>query len=265
MRVSTAIYLSLLSTVSASPVVDVAGTPTRVVRGATAVQEQVSLCSQYAYYSANGYEVLNNLWGKDAATSGSQCTYYEGGSASGIQYSSTWTWRGGENSVKSYIYAGKIVPKGIKISNVKSMQTTFNWNYNNTNGVRANVAYDIFTAQDPNHVNSSGDYELMIWVGRIGTIYPIGSQTVTVTIAGQSWDLWTGYNGSMRVFSFVRSGSNDVKNFSADAKLFYNYLVQNQGFPASNQNIIVFQTGTEAFTGGPAKFSVSQFSATIAT
>jgi xyloglucan-specific endo-beta-1,4-glucanase len=137
------------------------GTPT--VRDATSVQETISLCTQYAYHAANGYEILNNLWGKDSATSGSQCTYYEGTSGSGIKWSSTWTWQGAENNVKSYVYAGRQVTKGNTIAKIKNMPTQIDWSYNTTNNVRANVAYDIFTASDPDHVNSSGDYELMIW------------------------------------------------------------------------------------------------------
>lgn len=137
------------------------GTPT--VRDATSVQETISLCTQYAYYAANGYEVLNNLWGKDSATSGSQCTYYEGASGSGIKWSSTWTWQGGENNVKSYAYAGRQLTKGNTIAKIKNMPTQVNWSYNTTSNVRANVAYDLFTSTDPNHANSSGDYELMIW------------------------------------------------------------------------------------------------------
>jgi xyloglucan-specific endo-beta-1,4-glucanase len=137
------------------------GTPT--VRDATSVQETISLCTQYAYYATNGYEILNNLWGKDAATSGSQCTYFEGSSGSSIKWSSTWTWQGAENNVKSYVYSGVLLTKGNTIGAIKNMPTQINWNYNTTNGVRANVAYDIFTASDPNHVNSSGDYEIMIW------------------------------------------------------------------------------------------------------
>jgi xyloglucan-specific endo-beta-1,4-glucanase len=43
------------------------------------------------------------------------------------------------------------------------MPTEMTWTYNQTSNVRANVAYDVFTATDPNHVNSSGDYELMVW------------------------------------------------------------------------------------------------------
>jgi xyloglucan-specific endo-beta-1,4-glucanase len=30
-----------------------------------------SLCNLYAYWSNDDYELLNNLWGKDTATSGS--------------------------------------------------------------------------------------------------------------------------------------------------------------------------------------------------
>jgi xyloglucan-specific endo-beta-1,4-glucanase len=85
----------------------------------------------------------------------------------------------------------------------------------------------------------------------------------------------------MRVFSFVRAGNSDVKNFKSDIKLFFNYLQQNQQFPASTQNLIgewklrleregdsanalsVYQVGSEAFTGGPAKFSVASFSASV--
>jgi xyloglucan-specific endo-beta-1,4-glucanase len=137
-----------------------AGTPT--TREATSVQEQVSLCTQYAYYAANGYEVLNNLWGKDQATSGSQCTYYDGSAGSGIAWSTQWQWVGGENSVKSYAYAGRILDKGNLISKIKGLPTSITWKYDVSN-MRCNVAYDIFTAADPNHVNSSGDYELMIW------------------------------------------------------------------------------------------------------
>jgi hypothetical protein len=137
-----------------------AGTPT--VREVSQVQESVSLCTQYAYHAANGYEILNNLWGKDAATSGSQCTYYDGTSGSGIKWSTQWTWAGAQDNVKSYAYAGKILTKGQIVSKVKSMPTALKWKYD-VNNMRCNVAYDVFTAADPDHVNSSGDYELMIW------------------------------------------------------------------------------------------------------
>ncbi len=115
------------------------------------------------------------------------------------------------------------------------MQTSVSWRYS-TQDLRANVAYDIFTAVDPNHANSGGDYELMIWLARIGDIYPIGKSTSTITVAGYSWDLWVGMNGQMQVYSFV--ATSPVSTFSADVKLFFNYLQANQSFPANKQNLI---------------------------
>ena len=125
-------------------------------------RQQATLCKQYEYWSGNGYEMNNNLWGKDSASSGSQCTYLNSASNNGIAWSTTWTWQGSPNNVKSYVYSGRQVTKGRKISQISSMPTSVNWKYSTS--VRANVAYDIFTAADPNHSTSSGDYELMIWL-----------------------------------------------------------------------------------------------------
>jgi xyloglucan-specific endo-beta-1,4-glucanase len=122
--------------------------------------QQQTLCDLYAYYSTNGYELLNNLWGKDAATSGSQCTYYDGFNQ-GINWHSTWQWVGAENNVKSYVYSGRLITKKL-VSQYSDLQTKAQWSYD-TQSMRANVAYDLFTAADINHDRSSGDYELMVW------------------------------------------------------------------------------------------------------
>ncbi|AEO68296.1 c396e94d-c968-42cc-96f7-73d53db5c633 [Thermothielavioides terrestris] len=228
--------------------------------GSLEPRQQATLCDQYGYWSGNGYEVNNNLWGESAATSGSQCTYVDGSSSGGVQWHTTWTWNGGDNNVKSFAYSGRQITKGQKISSISSIQTSVSWSYSNTN-IRADVAYDIFTAADPNHSTSSGDYELMIWLAKYGSISPIGSSVGTVNVGGRSWDLWVGYNGAMKVFSFV--APSPVTSFSANVKDFFNYLQNNQGFPASSQNLLTFQIGTEPFTGGPATFTVSQFSANV--
>jgi hypothetical protein len=81
-------------------------------REATSVQEQVSLCTQYTYYTANGCEILNKLWSKDQAISASQCTYYNDWFGSLIPWSTQKQWAGGENNVKSYAYAGRIFDRG---------------------------------------------------------------------------------------------------------------------------------------------------------
>ncbi|KAK1828644.1 endoglucanase [Podospora conica] len=218
-----------------------------------------SLCDLYAYWSNDKYELLNNLWGKDTATSGSQCTYLDGTANDGMQWSTTWTWNGSPDSVKSYPYAGRKVAKGRTIASIRTMPTSVTWKYDRTD-IRANVAYDVFTAKDAYRDNTAGDYELMIWLARYGGIYPIGQLFGQVNLAGRTWDLWTGYNGKMRVYSFLPP-SGDIRDFSCDVKDFYNYLEEKHAFPAKEQNVIVYQIGTEAFTGGPATFTATKFNA----
>lgn len=149
---------SVLALVASSPVASPIG------RSADLVPRQAaSLCGQYSYYAANGYEFNNNNWGKGSASSGSQCTTVESTSDSAIKWSTTWNWHGGQDNVKSYANVGKLFARGLKMNNIKSMPTSIQWDYQPRNGVRANVAYDIFTAADLNHDKSSGDYELMVW------------------------------------------------------------------------------------------------------
>jgi xyloglucan-specific endo-beta-1,4-glucanase len=142
-------------------VVAVAAVARAAATGTKTRAAAAALCSQYAYQSANGYDLLNNLWGISTATSGSQCTNYDGPAGSGIAFSSEWTWQGDQNTVKSYIYAGRQFTRK-NVSEIRSLPTTVQWSYNSTD-IRANVAYDIFTHPDPQHVNYNGDYELMIW------------------------------------------------------------------------------------------------------
>ncbi|KAK4234227.1 concanavalin A-like lectin/glucanase domain-containing protein [Achaetomium macrosporum] len=225
-------------------------------------RQAATLCDQYGYWSANGYEVNNNNWGRNTASSGSQCTYVDSSDGSGVQWHTIWTWDGSPSNVKSYAYSGRQVARGQKIASIKSMPTSVSWQYN-TSDIRANVAYDLFTSEDQDHPSSSGDYELMIWLAKWGDFPPIGSSTGTVAVASQSWDLWVGKETSsdMKVFTFV--ATSNTANFSADVHDFFDYLVCNQDFPADTQNLLAFELGSEACTGGPAMFTVSQFSASV--
>jgi xyloglucan-specific endo-beta-1,4-glucanase len=119
-----------------------------------------TLCNQYGTYSNGRYTVNNNLWGQGSG-SGSQCTYVDSISNSGVAWHTTWTWSGGDNQVKSYANSQVALTKK-HVSQIGSIPTTVQWSYDNTN-IRADVAYDLFTAADINHVTYSGDYELMIW------------------------------------------------------------------------------------------------------
>lgn len=129
-----------------------------------ALVPQQMLATQYAYCADRGYEFNNNLWGAAAANSGSQSTQYYGADAAGgpgVRWGSTWTWAGGPHEVKSYVWVNRQFQRPL-LSQVKALPTRTEWTYTGSK-MRANVAYDIFTDKDPNHANSSGEYEVMIW------------------------------------------------------------------------------------------------------
>jgi xyloglucan-specific endo-beta-1,4-glucanase len=124
----------------------------------------------------------------------------------------------------------------------------------------ANVAYDLFTSST---ATGSAVYEVMIWLGAYGGAGPIsstGSTIATPTIAGSSWKLYYGLNGSMKVYSFV--ASSNIASFSGDLKLFLTYLSSNQGLSTS-QYLTSLGAGTEPFTGSNAVLTTSAYSVVI--
>ena len=82
-------------------------TPFLLAVATTVFARQQTLCDQFGYYASGSYSVNNNLWGEDAGT-GSQCSYVNSISNSGISWYTTWTWSGGQNSVKSYANSGLV-------------------------------------------------------------------------------------------------------------------------------------------------------------
>ncbi|KAJ2970028.1 hypothetical protein NUW58_g9821 [Xylaria curta] len=189
------------------------------------------LCGQYSYYSANGYYFNNNAWGQGSG-SGSQCTHVDKLLNPGVAWHTDWNCQ------------------------IGSIPTKAEWRYLGNN-IRANIAYDLFTAADPNHDTSFGDYELMVWIGRKGGVYPIGSSVGNVNVAGRTWELWVGYNGAMKVFSFV--APSEIAVFESNLKPFFDHITNTQGFPASRQHLITYQFGSEPFTGSNARFDVWYF------
>ena len=121
---------------------------------------QSNMCVQYEGHYGETYLVQNNLWGRDAG-SGSQCSAVHSIGESGVAWSTTWQWSGGDDDPKSYSYSGLNFDKK-PVSAIGSMQTSAHWTYSRQD-LRANVAYDLFTAADVNHSNEGGDYELMVW------------------------------------------------------------------------------------------------------
>ncbi|OLN93063.1 Endoglucanase cel12B 2 [Colletotrichum chlorophyti] len=230
------------------------------------ISAQTSLCTQYAYASVDGYDLINNLWGLDDAESGSQCTYYYGPvPEGGVSWGTTWTWNGAPDKVKSFAYAGRQFTRRL-LSNITGLPTTVSWSYNKED-IRGNVAYDFFTHPNASHVNSNGEYEVMIWLNRYDGLWPItlnntGRPIEQVQLGGYDWDLYFGYNGAMKVYSFL-SASGSINDFTTDLMLFFKYLGRKHSFPLSKQYLLIDQFGTEAITGQDATFHVSRFQAEV--
>lgn len=92
--------------------------------------------------------------------------------------------------------------------------------------------------------SGTSEFEIMVWLAALGGAGPIsstGSAVATVTVAGTSFKLYSGPNGSTTV-----------------------YLINNEGF-SSSQYLTTLEAGTEPFTGSDVVLTVSAYSAAIET
>ncbi|TGO46605.1 hypothetical protein BOTNAR_0576g00010 [Botryotinia narcissicola] len=219
------------------------------------------ICGQYDSVATGAYTVYQDLWGKDSATSGSQCSTVTSLSGSTIVWSTSWSWAGASSSVKSYanVALNSVVTAGVKVSSISAIPAVWKWGYTGSSIV-ADVSWDIFTASTAGGTN---EYEIMIWLAAIGGAGPIsstGSPIATATIAGYEFKLYSGPNGDTTVYSFV--ASTEATNFNGDLMDFLNYLATNEGWSTS-QYINVLEAGTEPFTGSNAVFDVTAYSVSI--
>ncbi|KAK7436683.1 hypothetical protein VKT23_018939 [Stygiomarasmius scandens] len=184
-----------------------------------------------------------------------------------ISWRNTWTWSGG-SGVKSYTNVQLNSGINKQLSAIRSIPATFSWSQSNNGNIVANVAYDLFTANNPGGANVN---EIMIWLanwnaGPISSVYMSNGQpqpTVSgVSLAGHTWNLYEGSNGANKVFSFLPSTpGTQVTNFSGDIKTFLNFLTSNRGV-SSSQYLTTVQGGSEA-TSGSATLTVNAFNIAI--
>jgi len=244
--------LALFSSVLAAPASEVQ------------LAKRAAQCGQYQSQSNGAYTLFTNGWGWSSGT-GSQCSQIDSLSGSTLAWSTTWSWSGTPNQVKSYTNVETGFTKK-QISTYTSMPTAWKWAYTGTT-MRVNVAYDTFLGSSASGGNL---FEVMVWLGVFGGVSPLSANgypftpVATVTIGGQIFDLAYGLNGSVKVYSFVARGGA-ATNFSADFNLFFKYLLANyasNGFVPSLY-LQVFQAGTEVFTGSNAKLVTSAYSVAI--
>jgi len=206
------------------------------------IEKRTSICGQWDSATTGSYTLYQDLW-NEAEGSGSQCSQINGLSGTTVKWSTSWSWADNSNQVKSY---ANIVTKvtSTALSGISSLATTWDWSYTGTSIV-ADVSYDIFTSATSGGSNA---YEIMIWLAALGGAGPIsstGSAVATVTLAGHSFELYSGPNGDTTVFSFV--AVSEITSFTGDIMTFLTYLIDNQGLSKS-QYLTSIGAGTEPFT-----------------
>ncbi|KAF9044439.1 glycoside hydrolase family 12 protein [Panaeolus papilionaceus] len=216
-------------------------------------QDTSQHCGQWDVVTAGPYSLLLDQWGKSGASSGQSCASITSLSGSTIAWKNTWNWQGG-NGVKSYTNMQLNNGLNKQLSAIKSMPATWRWSQSTSGSIVANVAFDLFTSST---VGGNNVNEIMIWLGNYnagpissqynsnGTPKPVASN---VSLAGVSWNVYSGSNGSNNVYSFLPSNGAAVTSFSGDLNLFLKYLTSNRGV-SSSQYIKTAQAGTEATSG----------------
>ncbi|OCH92827.1 endocellulase [Obba rivulosa] len=221
------------------------------------------LTGAFTCVDAADFSLCQNQWGT-ASGVGSQNSTLLSASGDSISWSTVYTWENSPNNVKTYANVQQNVGMGVQLSNLASVPTSWQWKYiSKSDGLRADVSYDIWTGVPPTGTAASANssFEIMIWLSGLGGIQPVGSQTVTnVSIAGFDWNVWKGPNANWETISFV-SADGDITDFRVDLKDFFDYLSAEQGV-ASSQFLQVIQTGTEAFEGN-ASLSIDHFSVAV--
>ncbi|KII85971.1 glycoside hydrolase family 12 protein [Plicaturopsis crispa FD-325 SS-3] len=223
-------------------------------------------CGQWDTVAVGSTYTLNlDLWGESGATSGSQCSALTSVSGSTVAWVTNWTWTGG-TGVKSF--SSMQLDAGInqQLSAISSIPTSWEWSQSASGSIVADVAYDLFTSSSS---GGSAVNEIMVWLanynaGPISATYGSdGSPTPVATgisLAGHTWNLYSGSNGSNQVYSFLPT-SGTISSFSGDLNDFLAYLTANEGVSTS-QYLTTLQAGTEP-TSGTATLTTSAYSAVI--
>jgi len=211
-------------------------------------------CANNGIIDMGKYWLYNNLWGASSG-SGSQCITSGTQNGDNISWSTTYSWTGSANSVKTYDssvlgwhwgWRNSNTGLPVALSSSTSVSTSWSFNLNQTTSGGQNVSYDLWLSGNPNLGNADPTDEIMIWLTKTGSVQPVGSQVGTVTLAGTTWQLWQGVANSWNVYSFVRT--SNTSSASLNLRDFTGYLTQNRGLSTS-KHLISVESGTEVFTG----------------
>ena len=224
----------------------------------------VVICEQFGSTTAGDYRIMNNRWGTNAT----QCINTTANGFTIQQQDGIGNFQGAPTAYPA-IYLGchysscspsAALPR--QINTIGSAPNSITLSYPTSGSW--NAAYDIWLNAD-NNTTGVQDTEIMIWLNRntqAGNIQPIGGAVGTVTIAGRSWQVWTGNNGQNNVVSYLFQGS-PLTSFSFDAMGFINdTFSRGSQYGTPSWWLTSVQAGFEPWVGGVG-LSVNSFSSSV--
>ncbi|MEU2611285.1 cellulose binding domain-containing protein [Micromonospora sp. NPDC007271] len=238
-----------------------AGSLVAIILGGGNASADTQICDQYGSTTIGGkYVVQNNRWGTSAqqcinvTSTGFSITRQDGvGNTSGAPVSYPSIFVGCHYTNCS---PGTNLP--VQVKNISSAPGSIGYNY--VSGAIYDAAYDIWLDPTPKR-DGVNQMEIMIWFNRQGPIQPIGSPVGTANVAGRSWEVWRGSNGSNNVISYL--SSSPITSLSFDVMAFINDT-RNRGAITSDWYLTSIQAGFEPWQGGVG-LAVNSFSQSVNT
>jgi hypothetical protein len=194
------------------------------------------------------YTLQNNEWNSSAP----QCVTATTGTAWSMT-TANFNLTGGAPATYPSIYKGChwgacTTGSNLPIQVSKLASATSSWSTVQPAAGAYDVAYDLWTNSAPTTGGQPDDSEIMIWLNSRGGVAPFGSKTATATIAGLSWDVYTGRQAAWNIVSYVlRGGGTAFSNL--DVKSLINDSVS-RGTTGANAYLIDAEAGFEIWQGG---------------
>ncbi|MHC3472865.1 GH12 family glycosyl hydrolase domain-containing protein [Streptomyces sp. 7R007] len=230
-----------------------------LLTAAPASHADTTICEQFGSTTIQGrYVVQNNRWG----TNDTQCITVNDSGFRIAQADGSVPTNGAPKSYPSvfngchYTNCSPGTNLPARLSSIASAPTSISYSY--VSGAVYDAAYDIWLDPTP-RTDGVNRTEIMVWFNHVGSVQPVGSQVGTATVAGRSWQVWSGNNGSNDVLSFVAPSA--IAGWNFDVMDFVRQAVS-RGLAQDTWYLTSVQAGFEPWQNG-AGLAVTSFSSAV--
>lgn len=196
-----------------------------------------SSSDRWASWTNGTYTVYNDEWGSHYTY---QSLWVNSPSNWGV-----WSQQNYTSGVEAYPNVTRTIDK-----NINSLSTvTSSFSVTDPSAGSYETAYDIWTQDNAN--------EIMVWTD-VHNVGPLGSSVGSVSLDGQTFTVYKGWNGANNVYSFVDTAKVTSGTFNILDILTW---VQNTNHWMSNETLGTVQFGWEITTENPGQnFAVNNYS-----